>query len=90
MLDDCCDLESIFFEEGRTQGAIDAEANGIERGRIAAKSEGRKIGMEVGFYIGCTRVLMSLAKDQDCAIDKRCVTPNSFFLDASSANSFNL
>ena len=68
MFDDCLDLESTFFEEGRAQGVVDAQSRGAERGRADAAADGRRIGMEVGFYAGCAQSLIAHA-----AVDKRSV-----------------
>ena len=77
MFDDCYDLETVFFEEGRAQGAIDARSRGIERGRADATADGRRIGMEIGFYAGCARALVLLASEQADAVDARCVALRS-------------
>lgn len=73
MFNDCYDLETVFFEEGRAQGAIDARSRGNERGRADAAEDGRRIGMEIGFYAGCARALMLLASEHADAVDARCV-----------------
>ena len=73
MFDDCLDLESTFFEEGRVQGVVDAQSRGAERGRADAAADGRRIGMEVGFYAGCAQSLIARAAVDPEAVDKRSV-----------------